>query len=264
MKKVLIFIALALLCSACSGGSPPENKTTGAANKAGNAAAKTGNGSNEPVDSTAAPPQNTAAARIDRQEEISFEPGQLPEGWRWIDPDDKFNPTAYDTKKGVLHIDVPTGKDLFGETRTAPQLLKTITGDFEIETQVKFAPTENYQGAGLLVFRNDSNYLRLERGFGGVGSEKGGIRFDVREDEAYEPITTPESFPTDAPAVDLRLRRAGMEFTAFWRLPGGEWKQVGKYSSSYPETVQVGLVACNTAEEIPVEFANLKLSPSVK
>ena len=263
MKKILCIIAFSVIFNGCSNRPNPENNTSGAANKAENTTAIPPVSSNQAVNSPVSG-QTQTSVKVDRMEEISFQPGTLPEGWRWLDPDNKNNPTPYDTKSGVLHIDVPTGKDLYGETRTAPQLLKAISGDFEIETKIKFAPNENYQGAGLLVFRNDNNYLRLERGFGGVGSEKGGIRFDVREDEAYEPIATPESFPTEASTVELKLRRTGREFSAFWRLPGGEWKLVGKYPTSYPETVQAGLIACNTAQEIPVEFAYIKLLPAVK
>jgi regulation of enolase protein 1 (concanavalin A-like superfamily)/outer membrane murein-binding lipoprotein Lpp len=263
MKKTIFLLVVSIVFAGCASQNKTVDKTTSAANKAGNSAAKPANDSNGAANSVSTA-QNQTAQKVENPTEISFEPGALPADWRWIDPDSKFNPTKYDTKSGALHIDVPTGKDLYGETRTAPQLLKAISGDFEIETRVKFDPKDNYQGAGLIVFRNDSNYIRLERGYGGVGGGESGIRLDMREDEAYEPIATPEKFPTSAKEVELKIRRAGREFTAFWRLPDGDWKEVGKYRSSYPETVQVGLIACNTAEEIPVEFSYIKLSPVAK
>jgi regulation of enolase protein 1 (concanavalin A-like superfamily) len=261
MKRIVILIAVSLFFMACSSQNKTENRTTAAANKPANESAKPSNSVNGAVNSPVAG-QNQPGEKVENPAEITFAPETLPAGWRWLDPDSKYNPTSYTTKSGVLHIEVPTGKDLYGETRTAPQLLKAVTGDFEIETKVKFDPRESYQGAGLLVFRNDNNYIRLERGFGGVGSDNSGIRFDKREDEVYEPLATPEKFPTDAKTVELKIRRVGREFTAFWRLPDGDWKEVGKYPSSYPETVQVGLIACNTAQEIPVEFAYIKLSPA--
>jgi len=263
MKKAIFLIALSLFFIGCSSQNKAENKTTGAANKTENTPAKTANNSNSVVNSPVSG-QNQTGEKVGQLTEITFEPGEFPSGWRWLDSDSKYNPTKYDTNAGVLHIDVPTGKDLFGEARTAPQLLKAIAGDFEIETKVKFDPNDYYQGAGILVFRNDNNYIRLERGFGGVGGGENGVRFDKREDEVYEPIVTQEKFPTSAKTVELRMRRVGREFTAFWRVPDGEWQEVGKYSSSYPETVQVGLIACNTAQEIPVEFAYIKLSPPAK
>lgn len=263
MKKVVYLLAVSIFFINCSSQSKLENKTTGPANKIENTAATSANISNTTVN-PASTTQNPPVEKQEKQTEISFEPGSLPSGWRWLDPDSNYNPTPYDTKSGVLHIDVPTGKDLYGETRTAPQLLKAVTGDFEIETRVKFDPQDSYQGAGLLIFRNDNNYIRLERGFGGVGSDSSGIRFDKREDEIFEPIATPEKFPTNAKTVELKIRRTGREFTAFWREPNKEWKEVGKYTSGYPETVQAGLIACNTSDEIPVEFSYIKLGPPSK
>ena len=261
MKKILSFIALFLLLAGCSGHTQTENKTAGKSNA--DSTSKPSNNSVGAVNSQTTAP-NQPGVKIEQPTEISFTPDGLPTGWRWLDADGQYSPTKYDTKAGVLHIDVPTDKDLYGETRTAPQLLKPVTGDFEIETKVTIDPQESYQGAGLLIFRNDNNYIRLERGYGGVGGGESGIRFDKREDEVYEPIATPEKFPTNAKTIELKIRRLGREFTAFWRLPEGVWKEVGKYPSSYPETVQVGLIACNTGPEIPVEFAYIKLSPLAK
>jgi hypothetical protein len=87
---------------------------------------------------------------------------------------------------------------------------------------------------------------------------------DKREDEIYEPVTTQEQHPTAAGEVELKIRRAGGELSAFWRTPGGQWKEVGKYNSAYPETVRVGLIGCNTAADITAEFVSLKLSPAAK
>jgi beta-xylosidase len=148
---------------------------------------------------------------------------------------------------------------------TAPRLMKPISGDFEIETRVRFSPTQSYQGAGLLIFRNDNNYLRLERGYGGTRGGESGIRFDKREDEIYEPVATQDEFPTRAVEVELKFSRAGKVFTAFWRETGKtEWIEVGKVIDSYPEVVQVGLIGVNTADEITAEFAYIKLLPAAK
>jgi regulation of enolase protein 1 (concanavalin A-like superfamily) len=259
MKKAVFLFLISVVLMGCSGQNKAENKTA-AANKTENNSVKPANNPNGPANSSGAG-QNQPGEKIEKPAEVSFGPDGFPPGWRWLDPDNKYSPTKYETKSGALHIDVPTDKDLYGENRTAPQLLKAITGDFEIETRVRFDPQEVYQGAGLLVFRNASNYIRLERGFGGAGGGLNGVRFDKREDEIFEPIATQEKFPTDAKTVELKMRRTGREFTAFWRVAGGEWKEVGKYLSSYPETVQVGLIACNTGREIAVEFDYVKLAP---
>lgn len=260
MHKIIFLLAFGAILWGCSNQKSSENKTANTT-KLDNAPANSAVSNSNRTGDASVPGRNQPGAKIEEPRQISFEPGKLPDGWRWLDADNQYNPTRYDTESGVLRIEVPSGKDLYGDTRNAPQLLTSIAGDFEIETKINFDPKDSYQGAGILVLRNDNNYMRLERGVGGVGGGENGIRFDVREDESYEPIATQEKYPTDAKTVELKMRRVGREFSGFWRLPGGEWKEVGKFTVGYPETVQVGLIACNTAEEIPVEFSYIKLNP---
>ncbi len=198
--------------------------------------------------------------RVESLTEVDFSKG-LPEGWQKLDPGTEA-PSGFEWIGGAFRLTIPTGKDLYGENRTAPRLVKNVSGDFEIETRLKFSPKSDYQGAGLLIFRNDNNYLRLERGFGGVGGGENGIRFDRAEDENYDGIATPETFPTSAAVVELRLRREGKIVTAFWREAGKEnWVEVGKVSNTYPETVTVGLMGTNTGDRIAAEFSNVRLRP---
>ncbi|HQU84598.1 MAG TPA: hypothetical protein PKY59_15785, partial [Pyrinomonadaceae bacterium] len=97
--------------------------------------------------------------KITQPIEVNFEPNAFPPpGWTWIDLD-KESPTVYDTKNGVLSLKLSNGKDFFGSNYTSPHLMKAITGDFEIETKVKFDPKMGYQGAGILIYTNDQNYL---------------------------------------------------------------------------------------------------------
>jgi hypothetical protein len=42
---------------------------------------------------------------------------------------------------------------------------------------------------------------------------------------------------------------------------GGEWREVAKTTTSYPATVRVGLIVCNTADPIDAEFSYIKLGP---
>lgn len=194
---------------------------------------------------------------------VRFGPDGLPAGWKWIDAD-QGAPSAYETKGGSLRITIPSGKDLFGENRTAPHLVKAVDGDFQLETRVKFDPKESYQGAGLLIYSDGENYLRLERAFGGTGGGGSGIRLDSRTTAGYDPITTPDRAETQASAVDLKILRLGKTFTAFWRADeNAEWKEVGEFVSDFPETVLVGIIACNTGAVIPVEFQYIKLAPAV-
>ncbi|MFM9903855.1 MAG: DUF1349 domain-containing protein [Pyrinomonadaceae bacterium] len=241
--RQLVFITpVGLFLSAC-GSAPVENKNTPA---------------KSPTPIAASP------EKIDRAANVSFSTysKEWPVGWQWIDPDEKHNPTPHDVKSGVLRIRIPSQKDLYGENRTAPRYLKAITGDFQIETRVKFLPKENYQGAGLIILKDDDNYIRFERAYGGVGGGAEGIRIDVRKGEEYRPLVTPEDIQTDAGEVDMKIVRKGNLFTAFWRLDeNAEWREASEFESDYPDTILAGLVACNTAREVTAEFAYIRLLP---
>ena len=211
-------------------------------------------------------PARTPAARVDKPVNISFSTFSTdwPVGWEWIDPDEKREPTPHDVKTGVLRIRVPPNKDLYGANRNAPRYMKVVTGDFQIETRVKFYPVENHQGAGLLIYEDGDNYLRLERAYGGHGGGGSAIRFDLRKPGSYEPLVAPGEIMTDAPRVELKIIRSGNVFSGFWRdNENAEWREVGEFASDYPETLQIGLFACNTAEEVTAEFAYIRLLPYI-
>lgn len=209
--------------------------------------AMTGCASSPPVNRPAASPTPAPippdAVRIEKPVNVSFSTysKEWPVGWQWIDPDEKYNPTPKDVKKGVLRVRIPTQKDLYGDNRTAPRYIKAITGDFQIETRVKFLPKENYQGAGLLIYKDGDHYLRFERAYGGVGGGGEGIRFDVRKADQYTPIATPGEIQTEAQEVELKLVRAGRVFSAYWREnENAEWREAGEFESDYPETILAG------------------------
>lgn len=238
-----------LLCAFLIGCGPPPPK---------NVATPT------PVPSPSFPAE---PERIQKATNVSFSTysKDWPVGWEFVDPDSKYAPTPHSVKTGTLKMQVPSHKDLYGDNRTAPRYVKAITGDFSIETRVKFLPKSDYQGAGLLIFFNDNNYLRFERAYGGVGGGADGIRVDVRTGDSYTPLATPNDIQTEAMQVDLRIVREGQKFSTYWRVnEKSEWQFAREFVADYPETILAGLIACNTASEITVEFAYIKLLPLTK
>ena len=242
----LFIFALGILACLGCGTTPPPKKTS------------------VPPTSVPIPPE---AVKVDKPVNVSFSTysTEWPVGWQWIDPAEGEKPTPKDVKKGVLRVKIPSGKDLYGDNISAPRYMKPITGDFQIETRVRFLPKENYQGAGLLIFVDESRYLRFERAYGGVSGGGEGLRIDVRSREKYVPLATPDDLQTQLEEVDLRIVREGKVFTAYWREnEDSSWREAGQYESDFPETVLAGLVACNTAREITAEFAYIRLSPQGK
>lgn len=212
-------------------------------------------------------PVPSEAVQVEKQVNVSFSTysKEWPVGWQWVDPDEKDLPTPKNVKKGVLSVTVPPGKDLAGDVRNAPRYIKPISGDFQIETLVRSNPTENYQGAGLLIYRDDNNYLRFERGYGGPGGGASGLRFEARRGDETTALATTSDIPTELAEVELKILRRGPVFTAFWRADeNSEWREAGQFPSDWPETIFAGLVACNTARETTVEFAYIRLIPAPK
>lgn len=200
--------------------------------------------------------------KVDRIMSVQFEGGRFTDGWRWIDPDGDLSPTKHEFKDNRLTMVIPTTKDLYGGNRTAPRLLKAVTGDFQLEARINFVPTQDYQGAGLLIYLDGDNYIRLERAFGGVGGGGSGIRLDVRRKDRYEPLATPVENPTITTSVNLMITRRLNVFSAYWREDEStKWRLIENIETEFGETVLAGVVGVNTAEEKEAEFQQIKISP---
>ena len=245
MTGRLLFIALALCIASCS--SPPVAKKA------------------EPTPTPSSLPPG--AVSIDKPVNVSFSTysKEWPVGWLWLDPDEKNVPTPHDVKAGVLRLRVPTGKDLLGNNLTAPRYVKPISGNFQIETRVRFNPTENYQGAGLLLFADHNNLLRFERGYGGPGGGTSGIRVALRTPNDERSLVTTADLETDLTELDLKLVRMGRNISAYWRADAeNEWREAANFDLNLPDTVLTGIVACNTAREVVAEFQYIRLLPTPK
>ena len=79
-------------------------------------------------------------------------------------------------------------------------------------------PQHSYQGAGLLLYGDSNNYVRLERGFGDMGA----IAFEYAKDGTHTKLNgpfaiDPRPVPTSANVVRLRLERDDGSVKAAWR-----------------------------------------------
>jgi len=260
MRNIAILTFLSIATAACGTTATTDNKPEPVANKPANTAANTASVNDNTNTASTAP---VAGVKVTAPSDHKFGSEGIPKGWKWIDPDTTNGSIKFDTAGGTLKFTVPTGKDMFGDNRTAPHMVQPIDGDFQIETRVKFDPKADYQGAGLFIYIDGNNYVRLERAFGGLNGGGSGIRLDARTDGDYRPITSPSDVPTDAASVDLRVLRTGKIIYAFWRADeNAEWKEIGDVEYDFPTTVQAGIIACNTGPAISVEFSYIKLAPA--
>ena len=258
MKKIILVLTFSIAFFGCTTETPTNTESnTAAKNTAENA--ETNFNANKSAETTAQP--ILKGEKIEKPLEVKFEASGLPADWQKIDTN-KEKAADFDTTGGVLKLKIPGGTDLFGENQNAPRLLKAISGDFEIETKVKFSPESGYQGAGILVFNNEKNFLRLERGFGGIDGGESGVRLDKSVNGDYSAVSGTEQNPTESGEVELKLVRKGKEFIAFMRENiDSEWKEIGAFESDYPDTVQVGIIGISTTDDITAEFAYIRIKP---
>ena len=174
-----------------------------------------------------------------------------------------------EARPGYLRITAPSGNDLFpGTNFDAPTIFQVVSGDFTVETALEFVPTEDYQGAGLFIWQDPDNFVRLERCFGGLGGIDSGICLLKIADGAPEVIASPVDISTTAERVELRLQRAGEQVTAWWReasaASAGPWRTAGKMEIALPggpqpmmeQGLRTGMLLCveQGAAEISADF----------
>jgi regulation of enolase protein 1 (concanavalin A-like superfamily) len=142
---------------------------------------------------------------------------------------------------GSLTISVPgTAKphDLSPEmdSCTAPRVVQPVKGDFTIEVVVQgeFDPGDEssqegrtgYTGAGLVVFADEKNFVRLERA---TLHRRGGepapyTNFEIRVDGKNERFGTTGDFKTEAGKPTwLRLERKGNQLFGSMSQDGKNW-----------------------------------------
>ena len=116
------------------------------------------------------------------------------------------------------------GSDLYsGSDYNAPRLLQPVDSslDWIIETGVAFSPTDNYQGAGILLantnelFVNDNQFARIaERAYYPDGG--GDV---IRSDGAYVGYTSSTCF--------MRVQKSGTNYTGWYSSDGTNWVLTG-------------------------------------
>lgn len=196
--------------------------------------------------------------------EAKFQPGGIPDGWEWIDPKDDAN-RDLGVRPGYLRISASTGNDLFPDSNyDAPRLLHAVAGDFELETRLKCDPRQVYQGAGLLVGADTDAFLRLERGFGGVGGAGSRIGFSNCKGGVFSSVATVRQADDTASEIELMIRRRGSQFTAFWREPGQDWKSIGTTKLDLPDQIKAGVIVCveHRAPPFNADFALIRITAS--
>jgi len=154
--------------------------------------------------------------------------GGLDKIWQWTH--ENKNAWSLSNNPGWLDIMSAAGNMFLGTVENL-LLRPAPDGDFEIETRLKFQPTNNYQLAGLVIYESDANNVHFDRGFCDAP-------YPTCVDDGYYIIMAtggeenPEYYPVSAPDNDtvwLRFRREGNTFTAYASEDGANWQIIGTH-----------------------------------
>lgn len=170
-----------------------------------------------------------------------FNSGTLDGAWSWVREDSaNWSLTAM---SGYMRIKTQ-GQDLWGSGgNTENILLRTpATGDWTILTKLAFAPTANYQQAGLIVYNNDDNYVKCVYGY---DSAKGGTCIEYGK-EIGGTATNGKSALTANP-VYLKINKTNTTYTLYYSTDNNTWNQFQQYTGVNFATLKVGLLAQSTA-----------------
>ena len=193
-------------------------------------------------------------------------PNKTLAGWSTItDPDNDCQ------IKSTLTITVPdTNHDLNPRRgMNAPRLLKKVKGDFAVQVKVtsdfnpgdtSTGPGRPFNGAGLLIWQDENNFLRLERNAYWVSKLLLCYPplIEYWRDGKYSGVN---SNPTSADeffkgrSTWLKLQRQGERMTASFSHDGDEWTVAREFKVDFPDEVSVGIAALNTSNSaFCVEF----------
>jgi regulation of enolase protein 1 (concanavalin A-like superfamily) len=116
------------------------------------------------------------------------------------------------------------------------RILQTpVKEDYALITKLDYKPTQNYQQAGLMIWSDASNYVKLTRVY------NNGPQFEFSGAGVSQGTVITDSFA--GTTVYLKLVKAGYYYRAYVSEDGDYWTPVGGYASSTAADPRIGLTA---------------------
>jgi regulation of enolase protein 1 (concanavalin A-like superfamily) len=196
---------------------------------------------------------------------------------QWGIVDDVEKDTVVRLDGDALHLGLPGKRRALvteAGVTNAPRVLREINGDFKAEVHVlgRFPDDARsvtdgrapFYCAGILLWQDERNYVRLERARGHVGQPARWIcsaGFTLRRDGKYLDGTMYEHLLDPEKSVHLRLTRKGASLAASYSEDGKEWNELPALESEFPAKVRVGVFAVqNTPSGYTATFERLKVA----
>jgi len=154
-----------------------------------------------------------------------FDPSTLSTRWSWVNEDAAL--WSLTARPGFLRLVTHSGR--FHDKNVA--LMPMTAGDVEISTRLLFAPTQNVQMAGLVLWQDSANYVVILRCYcdSAAMCVGNGIYFDwITGGTAGGHAVALATAQTDEAYLRL-LRRQG-QVSGYYSADGVAWTLVGSYT----------------------------------
>lgn len=162
----------------------------------------------------------------------------LNSSWSWVRPYGAWN--LFD-HLGFLRI-ATDGQDLWGWPGGHPNsiVLRSVpAGDWTAMTRLGFSPAVDYQQAGLILYADDDNYVKVV--YGHDSGLPGGTGVEFTSEGGGAPWQLPK-VAVNSSSIILRLRKSGSTYLADWSSDGGTWHYVGQFNNINLNSPRIGLI----------------------
>ncbi|OHD56043.1 MAG: hypothetical protein A2Y33_11360 [Spirochaetes bacterium GWF1_51_8] len=175
-------------------------------------------------------------------------PGLSERGWTVSDAQDD-NVIFVSTGK-TLKVIVQTGEHALekGINFGAARLWVNSPGQFVAETKFQIDPLFAIQGAGLLYFQDENNYIKLFR-----VQRDGSKQKIVIEGVIDGKKTFPQWIDFSDKSLILRMTYSGGECIGWSSLDGSEWVRVGDFYTGFSGDTTIGIFVENQWQDNPLE-----------
>ncbi|WP_057913814.1 PA14 domain-containing protein [Peribacillus muralis] len=154
------------------------------------------------------------------------------------------SPANWSLKENPGHLTITSQPgDSFQDSNTLSNLFlqKAPAGDFEITTKVNASNRNNHEQAGLYVWQDQDNYVRL----GHVWDN--GLKLETAKEEAMKYSKAPNSaaHPGDD-TLFLKIKKVGNVYSSYYWV-NGKWEKAADPITAKLTNVKVGLYAASPA-----------------
>jgi hypothetical protein len=138
------------------------------------------------------------------------------------------------------------GQDLWGWPGGAPStiLLRPIpAGDWTATMRLEFNPAADYQQAGLILYADDNNYVKLV--YGHDSAQPAGTAVEFTTEIGGGPVQRPK-VGVNSTGIYLRLVKSGSSYYGYWSVDGTNWQTwpgVWEFHNINLNSPRIGLLA---------------------